>query len=141
MNILTVETPGELAALLAGRSDDEVCELAAGAGYETTVARMFSLMAGAFLPERAPGVSAVAQWEITAPDGPHTFTIIIEDGTCRSVAGPADSPRVSLSMGLPDFLRFMGGEGKAITAFMAGKLKVTGDVMFGPVMENYFQRT
>jgi putative sterol carrier protein len=142
MSITTVATPAALAALLDGRSDEDINALVAEPGAAAVVGRMFELMAQAFVPDRAAGQTATAQWEVTAPDGPHTFHVIIENGTCRAGAGPAPSPpRITLGIGLADFLRFMAGEGNAMTAFMAGKLKVSGDVMFGPVMEGFFDRS
>lgn len=139
--LTTVTSPSELAALVAGKPDDDLVAMATEAGVEATVAHLFAAMAAAFVPERAAGQSAVAQWDITGPDGAHTWTVTIDAGACRADAGPAASARITLGMGLPDFLRFMAGEGNAMTAFMAGKLKVSGDVMFGPVMEGFFNRT
>jgi putative sterol carrier protein len=140
MTIMTATTPQELAATLAGHSDDEINQMATDVGVETVLTRMFTLMAEAFVPERAGAESAKAVWQISAPDGAHAYHVIIDDGACSSGLGPVEAPRITLGMALPDFLRFMGGEGNAMTAYMSGKLKVSGDVMFGPKMEGFFNR-
>ena len=47
---------------------------------------------------------------------------------------------MTVAQEVSDFIRFMAGQTNAVTAFMAGKMKVTGDVMFGPTMESFFRR-
>jgi putative sterol carrier protein len=129
----------DIAALIGGLSDDEITRLVEDAGVEVTLGRLFSLMADAFDPERAAGQSAVAQWEVTAGGETHTYHVVIDAGTCQAGAGPADSPRITIAQDLCNFVRFMAGETNAMTAFMTGKMKVTGDVMFGPTFEGFFR--
>ena len=135
-----VSDQSDFAALVEGLSDDEITRLVEDAGVETTLARLFTFMADAFDPERAAGQSAVSQWQVTAGGESHTYHLIIDAGTCRAGTGPVPSPRITIAQELCDFIRFMAGQTNAMTAFMAGKMKVTGDVMFGPTLEGFFRR-
>ena len=95
-------------------------------------------MRAAFVPERAAGQSAVAQWDITAPDGSHTYQVKMADGECTVTQGAGDPARVTLGLMLPDFLRFVSGQLDGMQAFMSGKLKLSGDMMFATTMQNWF---
>jgi putative sterol carrier protein len=128
------------AALVEGLSDEEITGLVEEAGVEATLGRLFTLMAEAFDPERAAGQSAVSQWEVTAGGETHTYHLIIDAGTCRAGTGPVPSPRITIAQELCDFIRFLAGQTNAMNAFMAGRMKVAGDVMFGPTLEGFFRR-
>ena len=127
-----------LAELLEGRSDEEINEFASQAGVDTLLAQIFEGMRAAFVPERAAGQSAVAQWDIGAADGAHTFQVKMADGQCTVSPGTPDTPRVTLALTLPDFLRFVAGQLDGMQAFMSGKLKLSGDMMFATTMQNWF---
>jgi SCP-2 sterol transfer family protein len=130
----------DLAVLVRDLSDEDVTRLAEDAGVEATLDRLFTLMAESFDPEQAAGRSAATQWEVSAGGETHTYHVIIDAGTCRAGSGPVPSPRITMAQELSDFIRFMAGQTNAVTAFMTGKMKVTGDVMFGPTMESFFRR-
>ena len=131
----------DLAALVRDLSDEEVTRLVEDAGVEATLDRLFTLMVEAFDPEQAAGRSAATQWEVSAGGEAHTYHVIIDAGTCRAGTGPVPSPRMTIAQEVSDFIRFMAGQTNAVTAFMTGKMKVTGDVMFGPTLESFFRRS
>jgi putative sterol carrier protein len=128
-----------LAQLLDGRSDEEINEFAGQAGVDTLLEQIFEGMRTAFVPERAAGQSAVAQWDVTAADGVHTFQVKMADGQCTVSPGTPDPARVTLALSLPDFLRFVSGQLDGMQAFMGGKLKLSGDMMFATTMQNWFE--
>jgi alkyl sulfatase BDS1-like metallo-beta-lactamase superfamily hydrolase len=130
----------DLAALVRDLPDEEITRLAEDAGVEATLDRLFTLMAEAFDPEQAAGRSAAAQWEVSAGGETFTYHVIIDAGTCRAGSGPVPSPRITMTQEVSDFIRFMAGQTNAVTAFMTGRMKVTGDVMFGPTLESFFRR-
>src|SRR5213594_545134 len=76
----------ELAALIEGRSDEEITR-----GVE----------------ER--GVEGVL-YDVTVAGGPHTYQLKIAGGKCEIVKGRAAAPRVTLTLALPDFLRLVAGK-------------------------------
>ena len=130
----------ELAAMIEGKSDDEITAGVAERGTEKVLSQIFDYMGGRFQPERAGNQSAVIGWDITSPEGTHSYQFNVADGTCTVVQGNAEPARVTLSMALPDFLRFLTGQLDGMQAFMTGKLKLTGDMMFAQSMQAWFSQ-
>jgi putative sterol carrier protein len=132
-------TPEDLATLLKGLSDEEIHQAALAADVDVVLERIFATMQSMFRPERAQGQDGVVQWEVDDGDSTHVYHVVIDAGTCRTGAGPADAPKATLSFTLSNFLRFMAGEMNGITAFMAGKVRISGDVMYAQRMEGFFR--
>jgi putative sterol carrier protein len=128
----------ELAAMIEGKSDDEINAAVAERGTEKVLSQIFDNMAGRFQPDRAGNQSAVIGWDITSPEGTHSWQLKVADGTCTAVQGNAEPARVTLGMALPDFLRFLTGQLDGMQAFMTGKLKLSGDMMFAQSMQAWF---
>jgi putative sterol carrier protein len=127
-----------LAELVDGRSDDEINEAAQALGIDTLLDQVFDGMQQAFQPDKAAGQTAVVQWNVDAPDGTRSRTVHIADGTCSVVQGAADRPRLTLTLTLADFLRFVSGQLDGMQAFMSGKLKLGGDIMLAQTMQAWF---
>jgi alkyl sulfatase BDS1-like metallo-beta-lactamase superfamily hydrolase len=130
----------ELAAMIEGKSDDEINAGVAELGTEKVLGQIFDYMAGQFQPERAGNQSAVIGWDITSPEGTHSYQLKVADGTCTVAQGNAETARVTLGMALADFLRFLTGQMDGMQAFMAGKLRLSGDMMFAQSMQAWFAR-
>jgi putative sterol carrier protein len=130
----------ELAAMIEGKSDDEINAGVGDLGTEKVLNQIFDYMAGRFQPDRAGNQSAVIGWDITSPDGTHSYQFNVADGACTVVQGNAEPARVTLGMALPDFLRFLTGQLDGMQAFMTGKLKLTGDMMFAQSMQAWFSQ-
>ena len=128
----------ELAAMIEGKSDDEINAGVADLGTEKVLSQIFDYMAGRFQPDRAGNQSAVIGWDITSSEGTHSYQFNVADGACTVAQGNAEPARVTLSMALPDFLRFLTGQLDGMQAFMTGKLKLTGDMMFAQSMQAWF---
>jgi len=128
-----------LAALIQGLSDEEIHQGATAAGVGDILERIFTTMESMFRPDRAEGQDGVVQWEVDDGDSTHVYHVITEGGTCRAGAGPADAPKATLSFTLSNFLRFMAGEMNGIQAFMTGKVRISGDVMYAQRMESFFR--
>ena len=128
----------ELAAMIEGKSDDEINAGVAERGTEKVLGQILAYMATRFVPERAGGQSAVIGWDVTSPEGTHQYQLKVADGTCTAVSGSAEPARVTLGMALPDFLRFLTGKIDGMQAFMTGKLKLSGDMMFAQSMQSWF---
>ena len=78
-------------------------------------------------PAKVKGVEAVFQFELSGDDG-GTFHASVSDGETEIVEGEHDSPNVTIILSAEDFEKMMEGELNATSAFMAGKLKVKGDM-------------
>lgn len=134
----SISAPEDLAAILDGRTDDEVNEVVTAVGVDDVLGQISAAMVERFQADKAAGQSAVIQWDITAPDGVHTFHITVNHGTCTATPGAGESPRVTLGLSLADFLRFIAGQLEGTQAFMSGKLKLSGDMMFAQSMQSWF---
>ena len=128
----------ELAAMIEGKSDDEINAGVGELGTDKVLGQIFEQMASRFQPERAVGQSAVIGWDITSPDGTKSYQLKVADGTCTVAAGNDEAARVTLGLALPDFLRFVTGKLDGMQAFMTGKLKLSGDMMFAQSMQSWF---
>jgi putative sterol carrier protein len=130
--------PEALAQLLEGRSDTEIDEFVADAGVDTVLSQVFDGMKERLDPTKTAGQSAVVQWDINAPDGTHSYQFKVDDGAGSWAQGTPDTPRVTLTFSLADFLRFIAGELDGMQAFMSGKLKLAGDMMFATTLQTWF---
>ena len=92
-----------------------------------TVKETMELMPTRFKSERAQGVSAVIQYEISG-EGGGTWHATIKDGSCTMALGPAQSPTLTLAMSAQDWLDMTAGKLSGQMAFMQGKLKLKGDM-------------
>lgn len=92
-----------------------------------TVRETFEAMPSRFKPERAQGVKATIQYEISGEGGGHWYATIA-DGTCALAEGTAASPNLTLVMAAQDWLDMTAGKLAAQMAFMSGKLKLKGDM-------------
>jgi len=132
-------TPEDLAILIKGLSDEEISQGVSAAGVEDVLQRIFATMQSMFRPDRAEGQDGVVQWEVDDGASTHVYHVTTDAGTCRTAAGPADAPKATLSFTLANFVRFMAGEMNGIQAFMTGKVKISGDVMYAQRMEGFFR--
>jgi putative sterol carrier protein len=109
-------------------------------GIDGVLEKVFAGMSESFNPEKAAGQQAVVQYEISAPDGSHEYAMRVADGRCEIDRGRAESPRVSLRIGLADCLRLISGAANGMQLFMTGKLKVSGDLFFAQTYQSWFDR-
>jgi putative sterol carrier protein len=92
-----------------------------------TVKESFDAMPGRFRPDRAQGLRAVIQYDITGPGG-GTYHVSIADGQCTLHEGPAPAPTLTLTMAAQDWLDMLAGKLNGQVAFLSGKLKHKGDM-------------
>ena len=78
-------------------------------------------------PAKMKGVSAVYQFDLTGDNG-GVFHVAVDDGKANVVESEHDSPNITITMAADDFDAMLDGKLNATSAFMAGKLKVKGDM-------------
>jgi putative sterol carrier protein len=78
-------------------------------------------------PAKLAGIKGVFQFDISGAD-PGLYAVTIADGKATVSEGKSASPSVTISMASNDFLEMVEGRLDGITAFMGGKLKVSGDM-------------
>ena len=131
-------TQDQLGELIEGRSDDEINEAVGEMGTDQVLDQIFNEMQNRFQADKAAGQSAIVQWDITAPDSTRTYQLKIENGSCEVNKGGSEDSRVTLGLSLADFMRFVSGKLDGMQAFMSGKLKLSGDMMFAQTMQAWF---
>lgn len=127
-----------LVEIVQGRTEDEIVERVNAMGVDSLLDRILEGMRSAFVAERAGGAEAVIQWDVAAPDAVRSYQLEVAGGECVLHRGTPLAPRVTLSLSLPDFLRFVAGQLDAMQAFLSGRLRLSGDVLFAQSMRSWF---
>jgi putative sterol carrier protein len=104
---------------------------------EMTAKMLVEAMPSAFVPEKAEGVSAVVQYELTG-EGGGEWVITIADGACQVVEGRTETPTLTLTMDAGDYVDLISGTLNATAAFMSGKLKIAGDIGLATKLISFF---
>jgi putative sterol carrier protein len=133
-------SPEQFAQLVKGASDEQIEQVVRDAGTAVVLERVFHGMEEAFDPARAQGVDAEIQWVVTDRGDEHPYVAKISNGSCRVEAGRSEIPRVGMTTDLVSFLRLIAGQAQGPQLFFSGKLKVTGDLMFGQQVSGFFRQ-
>lgn len=105
---------------------------------ELTLQEIMEHMPAAFVAEKAAGVNAVIQTRFTGVEA-SDWAITIKDGKCSVEAGMKDKPQLTLTMDSQDYKDMVTGKLNAMTAFMQGKIKLSGDISLAMKFANLFQ--
>lgn len=135
-----VGTPNELRQLLEapGVDDAVITQFVQEVGVDNVLDRIFGLMGTRFMPDKAGKDGGVVRWNIDTPSGQRTYHLTIAGGTAEGGRGAPDKAKVALSMSLPNLLRLCAGKLNGVTGVMTGKIKISGDMMFGAKMQGWF---
>jgi len=122
--------PAEFTKLVKSTPDAKLAEVMAGEHRATILAEIFRRFPKQFRADQAGSTRAVIHWVVGGrPDGgSDKYQVVIEDGTCTVSADPDRSPRLTISVGAPEFLKLISGAGNPMMMFMTGKVKATGDL-------------
>ncbi len=135
-------SPAQVAALIAGVDDTTLEDQITERGVDTVLAQVFEEMARRFLPLRAPGRSAVIQYDVRLRDGSvRTWQVSVADGGCSVAPGADRAAQVTAEIALPRFMRLLTGTLDPVAAFLGGDLRVRGDVMLAQQMQGWFDRS
>lgn len=78
-------------------------------------------------PAKVANLKASYQFELTG-EGGGTFHAVFENGAHQLGEGPLPNPGCTITIATADFLSLIQGKLNPMAAFMAGKLKVKGDM-------------
>jgi putative sterol carrier protein len=88
---------------------------------------MLTLMPQAFVPAQAQDVSATVQFDFSL-DGGGQYVVTIAGGKCETHAGTVDQPDAAILTSQATYLAVAEGRTNAMTAFMMGQLRVSGNL-------------
>ena len=115
----------KIVALIAG-----VSLFAAGAAASesdnSTPQQVFDGMRQSFRAEKAKGVHARYQWELSGPNGGQWW-IDVNDGTFTMGRGKIDNPSVTFITSDNDWVAICHDQLSGTWAYLTGRLKVRGD--------------
>lgn len=132
--------PAQLAEAIKGMSDDELAVAIKEMGVDSILQNIFEGMRDSFKPEAAKDVSSTVQYDIDTDEGTKQWSVAFDNGTCTVSEGAAGGPRLTIKIGLVDFIRLIFNQVQGPQLFMSGKMKLTGDMMWAMQMQNYFSR-
>lgn len=103
-----------------------------------SVSDISQAMVGGFQADKAEGVDAIIQFDLSGDNGGQ-FYLVIKDGAVESHDGMADSPKMTLKADADDYHAVATGQMNAMQAFMGGKIKISGDMSLAMKMQNMFK--
>ena len=92
-----------------------------------TAKEVFEALPLAFQPDKAKGMDATFQFELTG-EGGGTWVAKIASGQCTVMEGGIDHPSATIGMEAADYVAIAQGKLDMARAFMGGKIKVKGDM-------------
>jgi len=78
-------------------------------------------------PAKVQGINGVFLFDLSG-EGGGKWTLTLADGEAKVEEGETASPSVTLLMDAQDFAAMSSGELNAVSAFMQGKIKISGDM-------------
>lgn len=105
-----------------------------------TIDEIMTGMPGAFIAEKADGISAVVQFVFTG-DQADNWYVHIQNGACSSMRGTTDDANVTMTVDSDDFISLLTGKLEPMAAFMRGKLNLRGDVALAMRLPTLFDRS
>jgi putative sterol carrier protein len=91
------------------------------------IAAIFDKMVEKFDPQKAAGVDAMIQFDLSGESGGQ-YWVKIADGQAHTGTGVAENPTMTLRAAADDWAAVVNGQLNPMQAFMSGKLKIQGDM-------------
>jgi putative sterol carrier protein len=105
----------------------------------TSVSEVFENLCTVFLPDKAQGDKATFQFDLSGEDG-GKYWVKIENGTCQTGEGESpDKVDMTLLTTGADWLAISNGTLNPMSAFMAGKVKVQGNMGLAMKLQSWFK--
>jgi putative sterol carrier protein len=96
------------------------------AGSDSTPQQVFDGMRQSFQANKAKGVHARYQWDLSGPQGGEWW-IDVNDGTYKMGKGKIDHPNVTFVAKDKDWVAVSNGQLGGTWAYLTGRLKIRGD--------------
>lgn len=105
---------------------------------ESAVQNIFDKMPERINPDAADGLEAVIQYDLSG-EGGGTHHSKFSGGECTVCAGPHESPSMTVSMAASDFVDMIEGRLDGMSAFMSGRLRISGDMGLAMKLQSLFR--
>jgi len=103
----------------------------------STPQQVFDGMRQSFQAQKAKGVHARYQWELSGPNGGEWW-IDVNDGTYKMGKGKIDNPSVTFVTSDKDWIALSNGTLGGKWAFFTGRLKIRGDQNLARKLDEIF---
>lgn len=101
------------------------------------IAQIFPVMAERLIPNKAEGVNAIIQFDLSGDNG-GLYWLRISEGKCEAGQGQADNPKMTLKASADDYHAMVTGSLNPMQAFMSGKIKIQGDMSLAMKLQTMF---
>ena len=103
------------------------------------VRKIFRHLPDVFMPEKANGVNAIIQIELSG-EGAGNWIVKIAEGQIEVEEGLAGEPAMTLQMTASDYVALSRGEANPIALFSSGRVKLQGDMGLALKFQQMFNR-
>jgi putative sterol carrier protein len=86
-----------------------------------------------------PDRETALQWDITTESGTCSYEMVIDSTGCRVSAVASSLPRVMVGMSLKDFVDLVEGRLALMSAFLAGRVRLSGDLGVAQQIQSGFE--
>ena len=114
-----------------------VAAVAKSLGHDTVPQQVFDGMRQSFMTDRAKGVQARYQFDLSGPNG-GLWWIEVNDGKCKFGRGHIQHPGVTLLASDHDWVALSNGTLSGLWAYMTGRLKIHGDQKLARELDQLF---
>jgi len=111
--------------------------MSAGDKPSSTPQEVFDGMRQSFRPDKARGVHAKYQWELSGPDGGEWW-IDVENGKFKMGRGKIDGPNVTFITSGKNWVAMSNGKLSGTWAYMTGRMKVRGSQSVARKLDEIF---
>ncbi len=102
-----------------------------------TMGELFESLAGRLNPTAAGNMTRILQWNITGEEA-GVWAFQIDNGVGHLIPGGVEKPDITFTISDTDWAAIAEGRQDAMKAFMAGKLKVDGNMMLAMKVPQLF---
>lgn len=104
------------------------------------IAGIFPAMITRFIPEKAEGVNAGIQFDLSGDNG-GLYWLRIQDQSATYGEGKIDNAKMTIKASGDDYAALASGTLNPMQAFMSGKVKVQGDMGLALKFMNMFDQS